>query len=839
MSRAPRVALAGVAGVILVTASATAQNPAPGKAKAVEFPMDVATQVGPLGSWEYAPRPAEFTGFKAHDALTMSSVKLPSGETVQLDLERIDFDFEKLGVHVDGKDMGGWDAGDLSLWKGGVTDDLHSDVLIGFSSAGCYGWIGTGGEVWHVSAFAGPGNDWSAPGCRMWSETIADMYRDPAERFLCMSDRVRRNVQKMAAGTGTSAAIGAGRGTTTLECTVAVETDYQLYQQFGNLNAEQNYMAQLLAAISDRYNTEIDVVLTYPYLMYHTTSNDGWTTQESGGGAGDLLTEFRTAWAGNIPTDANLAHFISGASLGGGVAYLDVLCNDAFGFGVSGSLGGSVNFPVSQGGGNWDFIVVSHELGHNFGTSHTHNYCPPIDECAPNGYFGQCQSTQQCSNQGTIMSYCHLCSGGTSNITTFFHPQVKTVMRAAAEGSCLQPYDGGGGNCDDDAAEPNDTCATATVIGTGMTTGMKAKDANLDIYSITVPDNGSLVVDVLFSDAAGDIDARLQDASCTLQLDSSTSNTDNEQLTWQNLSGGPVEVKLTVFNFDGADCYDYDLNVDIQVDPCAGTIEDIYEGNDSCGNAAPIGGGFYFGLTVEKSDVDFYEINVEAGATLAITTSFLHATADVDVYLYDPSVSCGDNNVYLTRGFSGTDNEAISWTNTGLGAATYVLEVQVYSGSAGDCSNYTLTIDPGQSPYIGSSYCPEVTPNSTGSVGRMTAQGSVDVLDNDVTLLAYNLPSQAFGYFIVSANSGVVPNPGGSSGTLCLFPPFGRYLAFAQPTLPGGTSSIPVDLNAIPQPTSLATVMPGETWHFQFWHRDSFLGVPTSNFSEGLSIAFE
>ena len=64
--------------------------------------------------------------------------------------------------------------------------------------------------------------------------------------------------------------------------------------------------------------------------------------------------------------------------------------------------------------------MVSHELGHNFGTSHTHNYTPTIDECGNgdcSGAFG-----------GTIMSYCHSCSGGIANIALEFHPRVQDVI---------------------------------------------------------------------------------------------------------------------------------------------------------------------------------------------------------------------------------------------------------------------------------------------------------------------------------------------------------------------------------------------------------------------------
>ncbi|MFT5734134.1 MAG: hypothetical protein ACI8WY_002815, partial [Planctomycetota bacterium] len=56
---------------------------------------------------------------------------------------------------------------------------------------------------------------------------------------------------------------------------------------------------------------------------------------------------------------------------------------------------------------------------------------------------------------------------------------------------------------------------------------------------------------------------------------------------------------------------------------------------------------------------------------------------------------------------------------------------------------------------------------------------------------------------------------------------------------PDGTFSMDVDATAIPQPTSTAIAQPGETWYFQFWHRDAVLGLATSNFTEGLRIVFE
>ncbi|MEO0664086.1 MAG: M12 family metallo-peptidase, partial [Planctomycetota bacterium] len=165
------------------------------------------------------------------------------------------------------------------------------------------------------------------------------------------------------------------------------------------------------------------------------SSSDPWSTPETpGGDTGDMLSEFRSAWnSSGWPVSADLAHFLSGDNLGGGIAYVNVLCNSSFGYGVSANLNGNINWGSwtgAAGSFTWDFVVVAHELGHNFGTGHTHSYCPPIDVC-----YDNCSASTSCS-QGTIMSYCHTC-GGMDNIDLRFHQQVANVMRQRVESSCL------------------------------------------------------------------------------------------------------------------------------------------------------------------------------------------------------------------------------------------------------------------------------------------------------------------------------------------------------------------------------------------------------------------
>lgn len=139
---------------------------------------------------------------------------------------------------------------------------------------------------------------------------------------------------------------------------------------------------------------------------------------------------------------------------------------------------------------------------------------------------------------------------------------------------------------------------------------------------------------------------------------------------------------------------------------------------------------------------------------------------------------------------------------------------------------------------LGDSYCTTVA-NSTGVSGNLTATGSSTALDNDVTLVASDLPTFAFGYFIVSQTQGFVVNPGGSAGNICLAGSIGRAVGGAiLNTGVVGTMTAVADLTAIPQPTGPVAVMAGETWNFQAWHRDAVGGVATSNFTNGLSILF-
>ncbi|MBK7645165.1 MAG: hypothetical protein IPJ19_19320 [Planctomycetes bacterium] len=371
--------------------------------------------------------------------VVLRGAPLADGRRVDLALERADPDTADLVVEVDGVRVPGRFALQGSSWAGKVVGEPDSSVFVGFSPLGSRGWIYSQGEYHHILAQPGADGLWAHSLSRLVSESqLGELGVRP--NIDCGMDQLyapgtiphpERNPAPQSMAT-----------TTTLVCRQAIETDYQLYQDFAlDLAAEQTYVAQLLGAENQRYIEQINTVLSTVYLGFHTNSNDGWTSGDTGAGSGAMLGEFQAAWANNLPNGANLATFLSGASLGGGVAWLDTLCNGTYGFAVCGNItlqGGLTPFPVVQGPLTWDFMVLTHEVGHNFGTPHTHDWCPvPLDQCAPNGYFGNCQSSQVCINNGTLMSYCHLCSGGMNNVYPYFHQACADLMRQRAENSCL------------------------------------------------------------------------------------------------------------------------------------------------------------------------------------------------------------------------------------------------------------------------------------------------------------------------------------------------------------------------------------------------------------------
>ena len=138
---------------------------------------------------------------------------------------------------------------------------------------------------------------------------------------------------------------------------------------------------------------------------------------------------------------------------------------------------------------------------------------------------------------------------------------------------------------------------------------------------------------------------------------------------------------------------------------------------------------------------------------------------------------------------------------------------------------------------LGVTYCSPAVPNSTGYPAVVVASGSPSVTSNSFGLTAISMPPNQFTYFVVGDTTANIPMAGGSSGTLCITGAVGRFASQAQSTGPLGQASIQINLASLPTNPAQA-VLPGQTWHFQAWYRDSNPG-PTSNFTDAVQVLFQ
>lgn len=134
--------------------------------------------------------------------------------------------------------------------------------------------------------------------------------------------------------------------------------------------------------------------------------------------------------------------------------------------------------------------------------------------------------------------------------------------------------------------------------------------------------------------------------------------------------------------------------------------------------------------------------------------------------------------------------------------------------------------------------CPTVA-NTSGQVGTLLASGSTALTAGPFPMTAAALPPFQAGLLLCSQTPGLVANPGGSVGNLCLGGGIGRFMGQIAVSGADGAIDLTIDPLALPQPAALVAAAPGDLWGFQMWHRDTGPGgAPISNFTEVRVIGF-
>lgn len=210
------------------------------------------------------------------------------------------------------------------------------------------------------------------------------------------------------------------------------EADYSCFTgNSNNISNTVNWVTTMFNVVTTLYDNDSVLVRMSGIKVWNTP--DPYTSLSS---TSSLLYAFASNMSAGFPGD--LAHILSRRSLGGGIAFLNVLCSSAYNrTAVSGNMGSSTSpFP----GYSWNSMVVTHEIGHNIASRHT-QWCGWAGGAIDNCYAteGGCPQGPAPSNGGTIMSYCHLTGNGINLANGFGQLPGAVIRNAVRNSSCIFP----------------------------------------------------------------------------------------------------------------------------------------------------------------------------------------------------------------------------------------------------------------------------------------------------------------------------------------------------------------------------------------------------------------
>jgi len=259
--------------------------------------------------------------------------------------------------------------------------------------------------------------------------------KQPME-FKCNADEIRPFRQAAPIGMQPSL-----QSSSTSCVEVAFDIDFHTFGTFDNeCYPAIEWTLAIMAGVNSIYTNDLDNTINIQASYIHV-----WETvdpyDEITSNSGAMLDAFRLEWLTNanlMEVQRDLVHLLTRRQNTGtgGIAYLDVVCFPQYAAGFSSYLQTGNTYDLNNY--SWNLNVVGHEMGHNFGSNHTH-WCGwsngPIDNCYD--VEGSCANDPQ-SQVGTMMSYCHAVAGGSVNLN--FHPTVISealIPTISADGSCF------------------------------------------------------------------------------------------------------------------------------------------------------------------------------------------------------------------------------------------------------------------------------------------------------------------------------------------------------------------------------------------------------------------
>jgi hypothetical protein len=263
-------------------------------------------------------------------------------------------DFRLLEQRADGR-LVEVDPGPVNTVQGTLVEDEGSSVsgsldeqglvLRILTSSGQEYWLQ---PLWNVVDHAGP-RDYV-------------IYRDDdifESEGSCAADTLPENQAYVAEPSWNHDTLASG-GVKVAE--LGCDADFQYFQKYGSTTAVSNRIQSVIGTMNQQYESEVGITHDITTIIVRTTSNQPYTSTNPD----TLLNQFRTEWVNNqTGVLRDTAHLFTGKNLDGstiGIAWLAVICNHSFGYGLVQSDFNN-NFASATD-------LSAHELGHNWSAPH-------------------------------------------------------------------------------------------------------------------------------------------------------------------------------------------------------------------------------------------------------------------------------------------------------------------------------------------------------------------------------------------------------------------------------------------------------------------------------------
>ena len=322
-----------------------------------------------------------------HETMTL---QIPFGATKKLkvNLKKANFLADDFKVTVQSEDTHNTLSYSPSLfYRGAISGVEDAMVILSFYKESINGVLSLNGESYNIGKYG-----------KEDSNTFV-LYKErninASNPFSCSAEDPTELIVSRANRTG-------ARSNNTVK--VYVECDYELYKANGSsAEATVDFTTGLFNVVTAIYAKD-DIKVELGEVKVWATK-DPYPTNSAKVARDAFGASLNGAFNGDI------AHLLSnykvnGTVPNGGSANIDALCDKEKAVGYTNITTSYKQYPTYS----WTAYAVTHEIGHNLGSPHTHSCLwptGPIDNCwCPEGDCDQ--GAEPASTGGTVMSYCHL-----------------------------------------------------------------------------------------------------------------------------------------------------------------------------------------------------------------------------------------------------------------------------------------------------------------------------------------------------------------------------------------------------------------------------------------------